>query len=148
MNPETEYKFVPVDSHLRSFVIDLLRENNLPVSDLGEDKQLFALLQDGEVIGTGGLELLNNYALLRSISVRSDSRNKGLGTLITTALEAISKQKAIDWVYLLTTTAKEFFSRDGYEVINREDAPAAIKNTSEFSFICSSSSTLMRKCIS
>jgi len=145
MNVETGNKLVPAHGDLRQKVIDLLHENGLPVGDLDDDKRLFALLYNGEVVGTGGLEVFTNCALLRSVSVKNELQGKGLGSFINKELERISKEQHTNYLYLLTTTAKEFFERQGYEVISRQDAPEAIKNTSEFSFICSSSSTLMRK---
>lgn len=141
-------KLVPAYGLLREKAIELLRQNDLPVSDLTEEKRLFVLLQDDEVVGTGGVEFVANCALLRSISVKRDLQNKGLGKLICSQLEAISKQEGTDCVYLLTTTAKDFFHRQGYEPIERSDTPESIKNTSEFSFVCPSSATVMKKSLS
>jgi amino-acid N-acetyltransferase len=148
MHHQVANKLVPAYGLLRQKAIDLLRENDLPVSDLTEEKRLFALLQGGEVVGTGGLEFSSDCAFLRSLSVKRDLQNKGLGKSICSQLEDISKQEGINCVYLLTTTAKDFFSRQGYESIERADAPESIKNTTEFSSVCPSSATVMRKCLS
>lgn len=148
MNPQKEYELIRVNENLRQQVIELLQENNLPVSDLGEGKHLFALLQNGKVVGTGGLELFSNCALLRSISVKKDLQNRGLGKYINKELERVSKEKGIDCLYLLTTTAKDFFCHEGYEVVDREEAPELIKNTSEFSSVCPSTAVAMRKYLS
>jgi amino-acid N-acetyltransferase len=148
MDQQVAHKLVPADGLLRQKAIDLLSENDLPVSDLTEEKRLFALLQNDEVVGTGGLEFSGDCALLRSLSVKRDLQKKGLGKSICSQLEAISKQEGIDWVYLLTTTAKDFFSRQGYESIERADVPESIKNTSEFSSVCPSSATVMKKYLS
>jgi len=48
-------------------------------------------------------------------------------------------------IYLLTTTAERFFARAGYESVPRNDAPSAIRETSEFATICPASAALMRK---
>jgi|SRR4030095_729224 len=148
MNPQKEYELIRVNENLRQQVIELLQENNLPVSDLDEGKHLFALLQNGEVVGTGGLELFNNCALLRSVSVKKDLQNRGLGKYINKELERMSKEKGVDCLYLLTTTAKDFFCHEGYEVVDREEAPELIKNTSEFSSVCPSTAVAMRKYLS
>ncbi len=145
MNTITDYKLISADGALRKKVIDLLQESNLPVSDLSEQKELFALLQNNEVAGTGGLELFDNCALLRSVAVRKDLQGKGLGKFINRELEKISKQRGIDCIYLLTTTAKDFFSKEGYEAITRDEVPESIKSTSEFSSVCPSSATVMKK---
>jgi amino-acid N-acetyltransferase len=145
MNIVTDYKLIPADSTLRKKVIALLQESNLPVSDLDEQKELFALLQKDEVAGTGGLELFDNCALLRSVTVRKDLQGKGLGKFINRELEKISKQRGIDCIYLLTTTAQDFFSKEGYEAITRDEVPESIKATTEFSSVCPSSATVMKK---
>ncbi|HEV8285520.1 MAG TPA: arsenic resistance N-acetyltransferase ArsN2 [Chitinophagaceae bacterium] len=145
MNTSSEYKLISANNSLRQAIIDLLQENDLPVSDLDESKELFAIFQNDEIVGTGGLEFFGNCALLRSVSVRKDLQRKGLGKIISRELEKISKQRGVDCLYLLTTTAKTFFINEGYEVINREEAPLSIKHTSEFTSLCPSSATVMRK---
>jgi hypothetical protein len=56
MNSKSEYKLVIAHGGLRASALALLRENDLPISDLDETKTLFACLRNGDVIGTGGLE--------------------------------------------------------------------------------------------
>jgi amino-acid N-acetyltransferase len=145
MNELTEYKIIPANDGFKQKVIELLQESDLPVSDLDEQKDLFALLQNNEVAGTGGLEFFNSCALLCSVSVRKDLQGQGLGKFINQELEKISRQRGIDCLYLLTTTAKDFFNKEGYEVISRDDVPESIKGTSEFSSVCPSSAIVMRK---
>ena len=48
-------------------------------------------------------------------------------------------------LYLLTTTAEEFFARCGYEPIDRSRVPEAIRATAEFQSLCPASSVCMRK---
>lgn len=140
-----EYKLITANGNLHEAVIDLLQENNLPVSDLGADKHLFALIQNDIIVGTGGLEFFEECALLRSVSVKKSLRGKGLGLIISKELEKISKQKGVDCLYLLTDSAKDFFAKVGYREIEREDVPISIKNTSEFSSVCPTSAIVMRK---
>jgi amino-acid N-acetyltransferase len=59
--------------------------------------------------------------------------------------EAWATERGIKTLYLLTTTAAQFFSRLGYEAIPRSEAAAAIAATAQFSDLCPASSTLMRK---
>jgi len=117
----------------------------LPTADLDENKVLFACLNHGSVIGTGGLEFFGDCALLRSISIKKDLQKKGLGKFIVAELEKIARQKGINCLYLLTTTAADFFAKEGYEMIVREKAPFEIKNTTEFSSVCPSHALVMRK---
>ena len=145
MNSLSEYTLVGAGVDLKPEIISLLVENHLPVSDLDEYKTLFACLNHGEVVGTGGLELFSECGLLRSISVRKDSQNKGAGKFIVGELEKIAGQKGINCLYLLTTTAKDFFMKEGYETIDRNQVHVEIKKTTEFSSVCPSTATVMRK---
>jgi len=92
MNALEEYKLIPADNRLKQEVIDLLEQNSLPVIDLDDRKNLFALLQNDEVAGTGGLEFFDHCALLRSVSVKKDLQGKGLGKFICKELEKLSRQ--------------------------------------------------------
>lgn len=130
-------------AELKSF----LTEYDLPHSDLSEDKldHFIVLKNEQEIIGTVGLELFPPFALLRSLAVAKNERSKKLGAALVTQLEAYAKTKEISEIYLLTTTAETFFHARNYETINRDTAPDAIKQTSEFSSICPASAAVMRK---
>jgi len=147
MNKTKERRLVIAHGSIREEVILLLKQNGLPVSDIDDSKILFAFTDGDDVIGTGGLELFEGCALLRSLSIRRDWQGNGLGKTITRALEEICREKAIKEVYLLTETAEGFFKKDGYRVIDRVSAPLSIRNTSEFTTVCSSTGTLMYKSI-
>lgn len=139
------YRLVPIDDHSKKEIVALLVENNLPVDDLTKDKFLFALFQNSQIVGSGGLEFFDGCALLRSISVRKDLRGAGLGKFITEKLENICKERQISFLYLLTTTAKDFFGKLGYLVIDRSVVPDSIKQTRQFTSLCPSSAVVMKK---
>jgi amino-acid N-acetyltransferase len=143
-----EYKIIVADDGLRPAVLALLKENDLPVADLDEKKTLFACLDRGDVVGSGGLELFKDCALLRSISIRKDLQKKGLGKFIVGELEQVARRTGTNSLYLLTTTAEVFFNKRGYNKVEREEVPAEIKNTTEFSSLCPSSAVVMRKFLS
>ena len=148
MNSISECRLVVADAAQRASIVSLLLENGLPVSDLDESKILFACSSRGELIGTGGLEFFRDCALLRSISVRKDSQKKGLGKFIVAEMEKLAVQKGINRLYLLTTSAMDFFTKEGYEKIDRNDVPSEINKTTEFSSVCPSTATVMRKFLS
>ena len=60
---------------------------------------------------------------------------------------AHAAEKGVATLYLLTTTAADFFGRRGYEAVPRSAAPAAIAATPQFRDLCPASSVLMRKAI-
>ena len=49
--------------------------------------------------------------------------------------------------YLLTDTAEAFFRRRGFEVIDRTDVPAAIRNSVEFAVACPASAIAMHRAV-
>jgi ABC-type transport system involved in Fe-S cluster assembly fused permease/ATPase subunit len=51
-------------------------------------------------------------------------------------------------MYLLTTSAADFFARLGYKRLERDEAPGAIRATSEFAALCPVDSVLMTKEVS
>ena len=129
----------------RQKAIDLLQQQQLPTLDIDEEKLLYLLLEGEKVIGTAGLEIFNDCALLRSVSVVKNQQGKGFGRVINDGVEKYAKDSGINCMYLLTTSAKDFFDKQGYCVISREDAPVAVKQTAEFTSLCPSSAVLMKK---
>lgn len=65
-------------------------------------------------------------------------------TLVSNA-ETKAAEQGVESLYLLTTTAAQFFARLGYEAVPRSEAPAVIAATAQFSELCPASSTFMRK---
>jgi amino-acid N-acetyltransferase len=128
-----------------SDVIDLLIRNNLPVTDITTNTKLFTLIENNEIIGSIGIEIINSHALLRSLSVDEKHRNKGAAILLVNFLEDVGKQEGIESIYLLTTTAEHFFSNRDYKIVARKLVPESIRQTSEFKSVCPASATIMKK---
>lgn len=130
-----------------STVREMLLEANLPVSDITPEKlgSFYACESGGTVEGLVGLELLGRTGLLRSLVVCEKCRSNGLGSALVAHAESVARKNGIEELYLLTTTAEQFFSRLGYHKIPRETAPPEIRHTSEFSGICPASSAFMVK---
>lgn len=148
MNPETLHKPVlkiAVTDAERQSAIAILQSHDLPTADIDEDKLLYVLYRAEKIIGTAGLEIFDDCALLRSVSVTNDEKGKGYGRVINDEIEIFAKESGINCMYLLSTTAKDFFDRQGYCVIKREEAPEAIKQTTEFSSLCPASAVVMKK---
>lgn len=126
----------------------LLRAADLPTEDLDSSPvRLFVARDDGQVVGVGGIERYGTDALLRSVAVPDERRGNGYGTGIYHGIEARARDEGIERLYLLTTTADGFFADLGFEVAARDDAPAAIRGTTEFRELCSDAATCMRKAI-
>lgn len=138
---------VAVNAEQRQLAIALLQQHKLPVTDIDEDKILYLLKDGDKTIGTAGLEIFEDCALLRSVSVVKEQHGKGYGKFLNNAVEQYVKDAGINCLYLLTTTAKDFFDKQGYCVINREDAPVPVKQTAEFTSLCPASAVVMKKSI-
>jgi len=136
---------VPASQNSFSAAVELLKKNNLPTEDINPGTQLFVIEENDSVIGTIAVEYNFDVALLRSLSVCEQKRNSGIGETLVAFIENYVQKQGVQSIYLLTTTAEDFFLKKGYQNIDRKEVPDFIKNTKEFSIICSASSTLMKK---
>ena len=124
----------------------LLAANDLPTADVRADAPRFYLARaDDAPVGVGGLELHGDAGLLRSIVVADSHRGRGYGTAICAALEACVKQADVETLYLLTTTATDFFGNRGYAVVDRTAVPERLRSSRQFADVCPDSATCMRK---
>ena len=96
-------------------------------------------------IGIVGLEFCGSHALLRSLAVAPERRRSGVGAQLVEHAERYARAQGIHSIFLLTTTAEEFFKRRGYAVTDRSNAPAEIRATKEFAHICPSGSAFLSK---
>ncbi|MFC7513413.1 arsenic resistance N-acetyltransferase ArsN2 [Herbaspirillum sp. GCM10030257] len=128
-------------------ILALLGEAGLPYQDLtAAHATNFLVAADGHsLLGIVGLERYDENALLRSLAVRPENRFTGLGTQLADAIEDHARRTGVGTLYLLTTTAANFFMRRGYEVIDRATAPSTLLETTEFSSLCPSQATCMRR---
>lgn len=125
---------------------EAVKAAGLPHQDLNYQNQVLVLYYEGnKLVGTGGLEVVNQYALLRSVSVNSNSRGQNLGKAITTDLLKNAQKSSLEAVFLLTDTATTFFEKHGFEKVDRTAAPSEIKSTTEFSSVCPVSASFMVK---
>lgn len=127
----------------------LLGAHGLPVEDITATMlpDFVVATHGGEPCGVVGLQRAGDVALLRSLAVVHHARGHGLGAALVGLAEARAAEAGVRAVYLLTTDAAAFFARLGYAPVDRADAPEAIRATAQFSSICCSSATLMRKVI-
>jgi amino-acid N-acetyltransferase len=124
----------------------LLEQADLPVSDLATARPRFLVaVEDNQIVAAGALQRFGTSALLRSVVVIPELRGRGLGRVIVSALERAAAAEGIAQLILLTMTAKDFFERQRYQVIDRKDAPPETQQSEEFRTLCPSSATCMAK---
>lgn len=98
----------------------------------------------GVVLGVAGLERYGDIGLLRSVAVVDDLAGKGLGTALVRALLERARGDGVRDVFLLTTTAADWFPRFGFTIARREDLPDVLNASEELRGACPSSAVAMR----
>ncbi|WP_409526182.1 arsenic resistance N-acetyltransferase ArsN2 [Nitrincola sp. MINF-07-Sa-05] len=128
-------------------VENLLSSAGLPVADLrdGCQLQLFGVRSDDQIIGLIGIESHGTVGLLRSLVVIDTHRKGGYGQALVTQAEAWACRNGMETLYLLTTTASDFFARHGYVEASRSQAPDSIVGTAQFAGLCPALASFMCK---
>jgi amino-acid N-acetyltransferase len=128
-------------------VLALLRGAGLPTADLTSAETLcFRVLEAEEsLVGVVGMERFGARALLRSLAVAPSYRQRGMGHQLVARLERDAQADGVEQFVLLTETAEKFFRASGYEVIDRLQVPAEIKQSAEFRSLCPASAVCMSK---
>ncbi|HMP29019.1 MAG TPA: arsenic resistance N-acetyltransferase ArsN2 [Saprospiraceae bacterium] len=128
-------------------IIDLLKNVALPYSDLTDSKVTFivATNTNQELIGAIGVEIYGADGLLRSFAVNKRYKNIGIGHQLLSHMLAKCANEGLSHLHLLTNTAKDFFLKRGFYILDRISAPESIQSTQEFSLLCPSSAIYMTK---
>lgn len=137
--------FAPLGADELPEIAALLGANGLPTADLSVEMMLLGIRDGRGLEGVVGVEPHGEAGLLRSLAVRHDRRQSGLGSALVHEAERLAAARGIRTLYLLTTTAEAFFAHRGYAREPREQAPEAIRRTPEFTSLCPGSAAFMRK---
>ena len=121
----------------------------LPVSDISAEHapQFFGIRADGKLVAIVGLECFGTVGLLRSLAVDSAQRGQGLARQLVAYAERTAAAQGVAALFLLTTTAADFFGKLGYAAAPRSAAPSAIQATRQFAELCPASSALLVKSV-
>jgi amino-acid N-acetyltransferase len=126
----------------------LLTAAGLPATDVLEAAAITFLVTEGDrcvIDGCVGLEGYGRVGLLRSLAVTPAAQKAGIGHSLVAAVEEAAMLRGIHRLYLLTTTASDFFARSGYEIASRDAAPHAVQQSVQFSMLCPASAVCMSK---
>jgi amino-acid N-acetyltransferase len=77
--------------------------------------------------------------------VAKDRQQRHIGRDLTIAAIDLARINGASTVYLLTTTAEQFFPKFGFERIPRADVPALVQTSVEFTSACPESAAVMRR---
>jgi amino-acid N-acetyltransferase len=126
-------------------VLELLTAARLPVQRVREGfGEGYAVVEhNGAIAGAAGIEIYGRLGLLRSVVVDPASRGAGLAKSLLGDRLAWAESRSLEAVYLLTTSAADYFSRFGFGTIDRKSVPSQIQNSAEFRLVCPASATVM-----
>jgi len=86
----------------------------------------------GRIVGLAGLERHGDAGLLRSVAVSSDARRGGIGAALVAERLAVARDGGLGAVHLLTRDAAGFFARFGFIESPSDEAPEAVRRSSQF----------------
>ncbi|HHV79292.1 MAG TPA: GNAT family N-acetyltransferase [Firmicutes bacterium] len=141
-----QYTLVTAGPESLEHVLSLLRQNHLPTDGVAENFACFILAVSGNtVIGAVGLECHGDQALLRSLVVCPECRSRGVGEALVKACIQKAKDNRCRELYLLTTTAADYFTRFGFERLDRSLVSGRVLESGEFKHVCPCTATVMLK---
>jgi amino-acid N-acetyltransferase len=127
-------------------VLALLDAHHLPTAGIDAPLEGFLVAEEGgAVVGVIGMEMYDAYGLLRSAAVDESRRGSGVGRLLVERLLADAGDRGVKSVYLLTTTAEQWFPRFGFEKVARDTVPEPVGRSVEFAEACPASATVMMR---
>ena len=105
----------------------MLHSADLPLDGLQEQfGPSYAVAEaGGAIIGVEGIEVYGDDGLLRSAAVDAAWRGRGVGDALTRDRLGWARGRGLRAVYLLTTTAGDYFPRFGFGRAERTVAPEA-----------------------
>lgn len=117
-------------------VKELLEKVGLPLEGARDHFANFSILGN-PAFACAGMERYGAVALLRSVAVSPKRQGEGVGRCLVNALLASAKAQGIKDVYLLTTTAAEYFaSHWGFATVGRDELPPALSASTELRGAC------------
>jgi amino-acid N-acetyltransferase len=123
----------------------LLAASKLPFEDIGTEKQYFIIAKENnKLIGCIAIERYGNRAILRSMAVDELFRGQGISKELYKALLDYCIAQNIIELMLLTTTAKAYFEKAGWQLTHRDSVHADVKQSAEFTHLCPASATVMQ----
>jgi len=122
----------------------LLISSGLPPDGIEDHLSSMVIAErEGEIIATAALEIYGESALLRSVAVDAREQGTGLGRKITAEAIGVARHLNVIRVFLLTETAREFFPKFGFRIVDRAAIPDLVKSSLEFTTLCPDSALAM-----
>jgi amino-acid N-acetyltransferase len=131
------------------FSVDTILKNSklasLDESSQFGDHYVVACDENGELLGVAGVEQYGDVGLLRSVAVVEEHRSQGIGKELASNRIEWASRAGVREVYLLTNDAADYWQSHGFQRIDRSEAPASMKATTEWTGACPSSAVAMSR---
>ncbi len=126
-------------------ILDLLARCGLPGAGVREHLAGFWVAEhQGAVVGTAGVEVYGQVALLRSVATDPAHRGQGVARRLCHAALSEAARQGARHAYLLTETAAAYFHRYfGFREVPRSQADPRLGASAEFQGACPESARLM-----
>ena len=131
-----------------SAIVGLLNDARLPTGDLADGlpgQFLVVEAGQGTLVGVVGLELNGRAGLLRSLAVAPAWRGRAIAARLVERCEMEARAAGVDELYLLTTSAADYFLQRAYTIVARDEVPAAIGQHAQFRSLWPASAKCLRK---
>ncbi len=117
----------------------------MPIDDLAEAGRLcYAYWTDRATLAAfGGLQVLGEHALFRSIEVLPGHRGCGLAAQIVSHLLDCARESGARHAWLLTEDAQSLFASLGFQPVAPDQAPAELASAPHFRLLCARDAQLM-----
>ncbi|MDR3564143.1 MAG: GNAT family N-acetyltransferase [Negativicutes bacterium] len=120
----------------------LLTSSGLVAVEVATGLDRFLVADQAGIVGVLGRESTSQAVLLRSLAVASEVRKAGVAEALMN--EALAQAKAAESAvaYLFTNTAADYFTKRGFQSIERMEVPAAFLNSPAVSTCCSTATAM------
>ncbi len=136
----------PADLEALTFLLYVAELPTIGVADAFPDG--YCVVREGEsLIAAAGLEAHGRVGLLRSVAVARPHRRAGLARRLVEDRMRYARSRGLDAVYLLTTTAADWFRGLGFCDTVRGEAPAELQRSAEFARVCPASATCLARIV-
>jgi GNAT superfamily N-acetyltransferase len=89
--------------------------------------EFWGLEENGKLMGVMGIQDKESVALIRHAYVRTEHRNRGVGTQLLRHLESLTAQPILVGTWAAAAWAIRFYERNGYLLLSRHDTDRLLR---------------------
>lgn len=90
-------------------------------AEIRDGVEFWGLEENGKLTGVMGIQDKVTVALIRHAYVRTEHRNRGVGTQLLRHLESLTNKPILIGTWAATRWAIHFYERNGYRLLSRQD---------------------------